>query len=115
MWCEAVNFDYSLKEDNAWSNQLPITAAIDCKPVYDHAHSSTVSLKDKRMAIEMLLLKQDIRKYSISLCWMATSQMIVDVLTKRGAPMNLFRRVLREGSFILVEDEAVKLMTSKKS
>ena len=40
--------------------------------------------------------------------------MIVDVLTKKGAPMNLFRKVLREGQFIIVEDE-VKSLTSKKS
>lgn len=115
MWCEAVYHDYTLDDDGKWSNAIPLTAVIDCKPVYDHAGSSTVSLKDKRMAIEMLLLKRDIQQYGIKLRWMATSQMIVDVLTKKGAPMNLFRKVLREGSFILVEDEAVKSVTSKRS
>ncbi|CAE7199062.1 RE1 [Symbiodinium sp. CCMP2592] len=115
MWCEAVHSSYRLEDDAKWSHNVPITAVIDCKPVYDHARSSTVSLKDKRMAIEMLLLKKDIGKYNISLRWMATHQMIVDVLTKKGAPMNLFRKVLKEGMFVLVEDEAVKSVTFKKS
>ena len=114
MWCEAVYEGYELKDDFKWSTGIPITAVIDCKPVYDHAHSSTVAIKDKRMAIEMLLLKEDVSKYNVHLRWMATRQMIVDVLTKRGAPMNLFRKVVKDGWFILVEDEAVDQMSSKK-
>ncbi|CAE7563942.1 TY1B-PL [Symbiodinium natans] len=101
MWCEAICESYALHEDLAFSVKVPITAVIDCKPVFDHAKSSTVSIKDKRMAIEMLLLKKDISKYGISLRWMATSQMIVDVLTKRGAPMALFRQVLKVSFTIL--------------
>ena len=114
MWCEAVNYQYDLRRDGDWSNKLPITAVIDCKPVYDHTQSATVAVKDKRMAIEMLLVKADMAKHQISLRWMATKQMIVDVLTKKGAPMNLFRKVLAEGRFILIEDEAVVRVTSKK-
>jgi hypothetical protein len=107
MWCEAIFSDYVLKEDKRWSQKIPIVAAVDCKPVYDHANSDTVSIKDKRMAIEMLLLKSDIRENNISLRWMATQQMIVDVLTKLGAPMALFRKVLAEAQFVLVEDKSV--------
>ena len=114
MWCEAMNADYELRRDHQWSCRIPLTAVIDCKPVYDHAHSETVSIKDKRMAIEMLLLKEDIAKYNISLRWMATKQMIVDVLTKKGAPMNLFRKVVQQGKFVLIEDEAVEKISSKR-
>ena len=114
MWCEAMSADYELRRDHQWSCRIPLTAVIDCKPVYDHAHSETVSIKDKRMAIEMLLLKEDIAKYNISLRWMATKQMIVDVLTKKGAPMNLFRKVVQQGKFVLIEDEAVEKISSKR-
>jgi hypothetical protein len=107
MWCEANNAEYKLQNDLDWSLKIPIVAAVDCKPVYDHAKSDTVSIKDKRMAIEMLLLKSDIQKHNISLRWMATQQMIVDVLTKLGAPMTLFRKVLSEAQFVLVEDKSV--------
>ncbi|CAE7255667.1 RE1 [Symbiodinium sp. CCMP2592] len=114
MWCEATCAEYELQNDFEWSTRIPITAVIDCKPVYDHAQSATVAIKDKRMAIEMLLLKEDIGRFNVQLKWMATKQMIVDVLTKKGAPMNLFRKVVRDGWFILVEDEAVVQVSSKK-
>ena len=107
MWCEAIHEQYSLKEDTAWSRKIPLTAVVDCKPVFDHAHACTVSLKDKRMAIEMLLVKHDIKEHGIELKWVATKQMIVDVLTKVGAPVSLFLRVLREACFILKEDDVV--------
>ena len=48
MWCEAINAEYKLEEDHQWSTAVPLTAVIDCKPVYDHAKGSTVSLRDKR-------------------------------------------------------------------
>jgi hypothetical protein len=114
MWAEAINMEYQLCDDQSWSNVIPITAAIDCKPVFDHANSSVVAIKDKRMAIEMLLLKQDIQKHNISLRWMATQQMVVDVLTKIGAPLNLFRRVMGEGAFVLVEDKEVVAWSQKR-
>ena len=59
------------------------------------------------MAIEMLLVKHDIKEHGIELKWVATKQMIVDVLTKVGAPVSLFLRVLREACFILNEDDVV--------
>ena len=73
-----------------------------------------ISVKDKRVAIEMMLVKEDIASYGISLRWMATKQMIVDVLTKRGAPMGLFRSVLQKAEFVLTEDEEVARITAKR-
>ncbi|CAE7666546.1 GIP [Symbiodinium sp. CCMP2456] len=107
MWCEAVNHGYELRQDRTWSCRVPITAVIDCKPVFDHVEGPMISVKDKRVAIEMMLVKEDIAAYNISLRWMATKQMIVDVLTKRGAPMVLFRKVLQRGEFVLTEDEEI--------
>ncbi|CAE7790061.1 RE1, partial [Symbiodinium necroappetens] len=106
--------DYELRQDHVWSCKIPITAVIDCKPVFDHVSGPMISVKDKRVAIEMMLVKEDIAAYNISLRWMATKQMIVDVLTKRGAPMGLFRKVLQRAEFILIEDEEVAMLVSKK-
>ena len=89
MWCEAILQDHSLRDDEKWSCKIPITAVIDCKPVYDHVGGPCLAVKDKRVAIEMMLVKEDISRYNVSLRWMATKQMIVDVLTKRGAPQSL--------------------------
>ncbi|CAE7637419.1 PCSK5 [Symbiodinium sp. CCMP2592] len=72
LWCEAMYEGYQLSEDQKWSNSIPLTAVVDCKPVYDHAQACTVSLKDKRMAIEMLLVKNDIKVHNISLRWVVS-------------------------------------------
>ncbi|CAE7838462.1 GIP [Symbiodinium sp. CCMP2592] len=114
MWCEARFPEYNLRADHVWSCKIPITAVIDCKPVYDHVEGPVIAVKDKRVAIEMMLVKEDISKYNISLRWMATKQMIVDVLTKRGAPMGLFRNIMQRGEFVLVEDKEVAAITSKR-
>ena len=114
MLCEADHVNYELQSDQKWSCQIPLTAVIDCKPVYERVEGPMISVKDKRVAIEMLVVKEDIAKYNISLRWMATKQMIVDVLTKRGAPMALFRRVLQRAEFILTEDEEVAAITARK-
>ncbi|CAE7879526.1 GIP, partial [Symbiodinium microadriaticum] len=113
MWAEALQQQYELRNDEHWSCKIPITAVIDCKPVFDHVGGPLLAVKDKRVAIEMMLVKEDIARYNVSLRWMATKQMIVDVLTKRGAPLNLFKKVMKEGRFILVENEEVAAVTSK--
>ena len=113
LWCEAIHASYSLEEDVKWSRSIPLTAVVDCKPVFDHATSCTVSLKDKRMAIEMLLVKNDIKEHGIELKWVATKQMIVDSLTKIGAPVSLLLQVLKEACFILKEDEVVNQWIDK--
>ena len=35
---------------------------IDNKPIYDHSIGDGVVVKDKRMAIDMLIVRRDIRK-----------------------------------------------------
>ena len=66
-----------------------------------------MTIKDKRLAIKKLLVKQDVEKENVQVRWLPTDQMLVDGLTKLGAPMELLRRVLREGRMILVENDEV--------
>ena len=60
------------------SCNFPVVVAVDSKPVYDHVHSQVVTIRDKRIAIEMLLVKQDVQKKNIVLKWIPTYQMIAD-------------------------------------
>ena len=93
--------------------RTPITLMIDSKPAYDHLHGQAMSIKDKRLAIEMLLVKQDVEKENIEARWIPTDQMLVDSLTKVGAPMCLLRRVLKEGRFVLVQNEEMQRWAGK--
>ena len=62
MWTEITCQNYTLESDGLRSLGTPITLMIDSKPAYDHLHGQAMSIKDKRLAIEMLLVKQDVEK-----------------------------------------------------
>ena len=113
MWMEANNRGYSLEENDKWSGRVPITVCLDSKPVFDHVQGQAMTIKDKRLAIEMLLVKKDVNKENVSVRWVPTYQMLADGLTKIGAPMTLFRRTIKEGRAILVEDDEVKKWANK--
>ena len=52
-------------------------------------------------------------KENIEARWIPTDQMLVDSLTKVGAPMCLLRRVLKEGRFVLVQNEEMQRWAGK--
>lgn len=55
----------------------------------------------------MLIVKDDVRAHNIQLRWVATCQMLGDILTKRGVSCDLLLRVLSWGKFIIIEDESI--------
>lgn len=75
---------------------------IDNKPIYDHSIGDGVVVKDKRMAIDMLIVRRDIRKNHIVLKWVDRKHMLVDCLTKLDAPVAFLLHVLRNGVYDVV-------------
>ena len=55
----------------------------------------------------MLIVKEDLRAHNIHLRWVATYQMLGDILTKRGVPVGLIAKIMDWGKFIIVEDESI--------
>ena len=86
---------------------MPIMVAIDNKPIYDHVHRERVTVKDKRFAIDMLLVRDDIKNQSITVRCIDTKQMLSDTLTKLHATPDLNRSVFKSGRCILVEQKEV--------
>ena len=114
MWMEANYADYKISEDSMWDERIPICAIVDNKPLFDHTNSShNTNIKDKRHAIEMLIVKDDLRAHNIHLRWVATYQMIGDILTKRGVPVDLLFRVLDWGKFVVIEDKSMGRKTER--
>lgn len=114
MWCEAIYHGYDLKEDLSWTSRLPITLVVDSKPAFDHIRGQTMTIRDKRLAIEMLLMKRDVAREGVELRWLPTEHMLVDGLTKIGAPMELLRKALVEGRMTLKEDPVIFQWIGKK-
>ena len=114
MWMEAVNAQYSLESDSTWTSRMPLTICLDSKPVFDHLHGQALTVRDKRLAIEMLLVKKEIARENVEIRWLPTYQMLADGLTKMNAPASLLRKVMREGKMVLVEDKRIKSWSTKK-
>lgn len=113
MWTEMTCPSYTLESDRELTKQTAIVLSIDSRPAYDHLHGQVMTIKDKRLAIEMLLMKQDIGSENVLVKWFPTDLMLVDGLTKLGAPMMLLRRVLREGRVILQENDEMTKWAGK--
>ena len=103
LFAEATNHDYELSKDREFRERTKAMTTIDNKPIYDHTQDGSV-VKDKRLAIDMLLVRRDIRQNNMTLRWVDTRQMIADPLTKTNADASFLRFIIRHGEYILVEE-----------
>ena len=65
------------------TRRIPIHAVTDNNSLYQSAHSKT-SITDKRLRIEMAVLREDISNQGISLSWIDSENQLADCLTKNG-------------------------------
>lgn len=76
LWTEAVYVNYKLEEDQLWTSRPPVTVAVDSRPVFDHLNGQLMTMKDKRLAIDLLLVKRDVSKDGINIRWLPTDHML---------------------------------------
>ena len=82
---------YNKKKDH-----LPIECRIDNRSLFQAAHS-TNTLNDKRLRIEMSIVREMLERKEINLTWVETKEQIADVLTKNGASNTKLLKTLQEG------------------
>ena len=104
---ESMFENYELTNDERKCTNIPIIAVTDNKPLYDHIHADHGICQDKRLAIEILLLRRDVRKYNVVLRWIDTAQMLVDCMTKTRIKPQLMRHVLATGKYAIMEENAM--------
>lgn len=104
LFAEALNASCRLSDDMVLRKKIPMMTVTDNKPIYDHCLGDGVVVKDKRMAIDMLVVRSHLRSQNVSLRWVDTRQMVVDSLTKISANPDLSYFVLRYGRFICVAE-----------
>ena len=81
-----------------------ITGITDCKSLFDHltSMSSASKVEDKRVAIDLAILKQCMARTGLSVRWCPTELMIADGLTKdQMDPADLLRAALDVGEYQL--------------
>ena len=89
--------------------RLPVCVT-DCKSLYDHlsAVGSPSTLHDKRSAIDVLIIRESMRKTGCMIRWAPSGLQLADGLTKdKGEAVECLRRSLRSGSYMLRCEEQV--------
>merc|ERR1711895_143514 len=67
-------------------NLIPIVCCTDNSSLYDAMHSST-QIQDKRLRIEVAILREMLNKCEITrVAWVESQKRIADSLTKKGMP-----------------------------
>ena len=84
---EMKHFSFSLKRREEFLHELKLQAITDCKSIYDHlqnyAHPGSVS--DKRVAIDLIIVKETMKRLRGCIRWAPTWLQLADALTKENA------------------------------
>ena len=91
-------------------SRVPIIGITDCKSLYDvvDSVSSPGKLEDKRVAIDLAIIKQAKERTHMSVRWCPTELMLADSLTKDKAdPADLLRAALHHGEYQLAPEARV--------
>ena len=104
---------FKLRDQLDHASILGIT---DCKSLYDNliSMSSVSKAEDKRVAIDLAIVKQSMLRCKLCVRWCPTTLMLADGLTKdQQDPANLLRSALHVGEYQL-NDEASVLEQKKQ-
>eukprot|EP00435_Cladocopium_sp_Y103_P029630 s49_g7.t1 len=114
-WCmlilsEGLDGPFSLQDvDDVLLRRSPIGMS-DCRSLYDHLITlgNGGTLEDKRVAIDIAVIRQSIVRSSLQPRWVPTDRMVADGLTKdRGEPLDLLRSVFRNAKYQLADEQQV--------
>ena len=78
--------------------KIPITCVTDNLSLHQAVHS-TNNMRDKRLLIDIAIIREMIDKQEIRLEWVPGVNQLSDVLTKKGAGWQKLRDVLEKGKF----------------
>ena len=84
---EAKHCSFSLKERASFSRELNIQAITDCKSIFYHLQTfaSPSSVSDKRVAIDLVIIRDLLSKIQGRIRWVRTWLQLTDALTKENA------------------------------
>ena len=94
-----------------------IQAFVDCKSVYDHlqAFTSPNSVSDKRVAIDLVIIRETLQRLSAKVRWAPTWLQLADAFTKENADaMDLLSAALRKGEYQLCQESVMMEAAAKE-
>ena len=94
---------FDLQGAPAVMQERPSVCVTDCKSLYNH-----LSAAGKRSAIDVLIIRESMKKTGCEIRWAPTGLQLADGLTKdKGEAVECLRRRLRSGSYMLRGEEQV--------
>ena len=107
---EPIHGSFDLRGAPAAMQERPPVCVTDCKSLHDHllAVGSPTTLQDKRSAVDVLIIRESLKKTGCVIRWAPTGLQLADGLTKdKGEAVESLRRSLRSGSYVLRNEEQV--------
>ena len=107
---ELIHGSFDLRGAPAVMQERPRVCVTDCKSLYDHllAVGSPTTLQDKRSAVDVLIIRESLKKTGCVIRWPPAGLQLADGLTKdKGEAVQCLRRSLRSGSKMLRNEEQV--------
>ena len=89
---------FALAERSEYFQEFGIQAITDCKSIYDHlqAYASPGSVGDKRVAIDLVIVKESLKRLWGSIRWAPTWLQLADALTKENVDaMDIVRGAMK--------------------
>ena len=110
MLAEARTGVFDLRSASDMIKQTPINGITDCKSLYDaiHTPSSPAKAEDKRVAIDLAIIKQCVQRTGLRTRWVLTELMLADSLTTDHIePADLLRAAQLHGRYQLSPEATV--------
>ena len=107
---ELLGHDLANHEWERHLTSIPYVSVVDSRSLYDCINKLVCTfsqVEDKRTAIDLAILKDDLNRTSGSLRWVAGTNMITDPMTKRMSS-NFLRYVCNHGFWSLSEEGYTK-------
>ena len=106
---ETLGLQFSAREWQSSVKQLPFVCITDSKSLFDVVRkcmNPASQCDDKRISIDIALIKQELNQLNGQIRWIDGRTMIADSLTKTGTKGDYLRHILRTGQWCLLEEGA---------
>lgn len=104
---EAKHKDFSLMHRSKFLVDFHLQSIVDCKSIYDHLQhfASPGSIGDKRVAIDLVIVRETLKRIGGVIRWAPTWLQLADALTKESPEaMDLLRAALTTHMYHLNEE-----------
>ena len=107
---EAKHRDFSLVHRSRYLPEFKLQSIVDCKSIYDHLQNfaSPGSIGDKRVAIDLVIIRETLKRVGGVIRWAPTWLQLADALNKESPEaMDLLRAALTTTMYHLNEESTM--------